>query len=153
MLASIAPCALRHGSILLTVPLVMFVGGAIYGATVCSPKNRVADMEYFQGCIQSSLRIGVWNGSISAVVDIILFILSAAGHRQDALASTREVRIDDGFPCRVLVRLITSSPPFGANYPLDQADLTGCPIYRYCRQLRHIVLQGRFPGRARLIGS
>ncbi|KXX75837.1 hypothetical protein MMYC01_206627 [Madurella mycetomatis] len=61
--------------ILLIVPLVMFVGGAIYGATVCSPENRVADMVFLQGCIQPSLHIGVWNGSISAVVDIILFIL------------------------------------------------------------------------------
>ncbi|GAB1311479.1 hypothetical protein MFIFM68171_01689 [Madurella fahalii] len=61
--------------ILLTVPLVMLVGGAIYGATACSPENRVVDMVYLQGCIQPSLRIGVWNGAVSAAVDIILFIL------------------------------------------------------------------------------
>jgi hypothetical protein len=60
---------------LLTVPLIMLVGAAIYGAAVCSPENKTLDLVWLQGCIQPSLRIGVWNGSVSVVVDIIIFVL------------------------------------------------------------------------------
>ncbi|KAK4183423.1 hypothetical protein QBC35DRAFT_393904 [Podospora australis] len=64
--------------ILLTIPLVLLLGAAIYGAAVCSPEgknNAQLDLAWQQGCMQPSLGIGVWNGSVSVLVDIIIFVL------------------------------------------------------------------------------
>ncbi len=65
--------------ILLTVPPVLLAGGAVYGAIACSPENKVLDENFLKkpNCIQPSLGIGVWNGTIAITTDIVIFVASS----------------------------------------------------------------------------
>jgi hypothetical protein len=60
---------------LLATTFVLYTAAAIYGTVICAPDNKVLDTDYLLNCINPSLKIGVYNGTISLISDIIIFIL------------------------------------------------------------------------------
>ncbi|KAL2756623.1 hypothetical protein ACRALDRAFT_2026664 [Sodiomyces alcalophilus JCM 7366] len=59
----------------LVLLFLLMVASGIWGSVLCSPEGRRVDLAAMENCINRSLVVGVYNGVISLVVDIEIFLL------------------------------------------------------------------------------
>lgn len=61
--------------IVLTVPAILFAGGAIYATSYCSTVGKTVTADFVAQCLHAGLVNGTWSGVVGIASDILILAI------------------------------------------------------------------------------